>query len=288
MSDEKKQDQVIDPSGIFRLSGGIAGNIAEVLLEASARGERPSPMTYPRWSFTGLVWVLGRLVEFLWAERTLTNLLVEKAREEERDENRVRAKRAEERISFLETQIRTATATICGAVGGDPVITDAAERVVDRIEIERANTARARDEERARVEKLYEIPMKTLTAAVSDLSTRGRRLGVVHGTQPIDEWVKAHLDEVEARQGGPSAEHLWQRVQELEGAVRAACEVWERVPSASLHETRTTMRLLRKAIDAPAPDSNVIILHVQDTHGMTKEEIVRWFEERMPKGDGSR
>lgn len=66
---------------------------------------------------------------------------------------------------------------------------------------------------------------------------------------------------------------LFQRVQELKGAGRAACEVWERVPNASLHEIRETMKLLRKAVDAHLPSDQSEGVESYKTDGLYRPHL---------------
>jgi hypothetical protein len=58
----------------------------------------------------------------------------------------------------------------------------------------------------------------------------------------------------------PSADHLWQRVQELEAAAETACRAWEKVPSESLHNIRMAMRDLRRAADGRLPEMTIPIV----------------------------
>lgn len=60
--------------------------------------------------------------------------------------------------------------------------------------------------------------------------------------------VQRYAERAEAAEKERDA--LFQRVQELEGAGRAACDAWGRVPTWSLRELNKTMNLLRKAVDA--------------------------------------
>jgi hypothetical protein len=55
------------------------------------------------------------------------------------------------------------------------------------------------------VKTLHDIPIQHLSKAVSELSTRGRTLGVVRGTETIDEIVTKMLDMVEAAARPPVA-----------------------------------------------------------------------------------
>jgi hypothetical protein len=68
------------------------------------------------------------------------------------------------------------------------------EAEVDALRQRAERAERERDAEVVRVAKMYEIPMGHLAKAISELSTRGRAEGIVHGAEAIDECVTRMLD----------------------------------------------------------------------------------------------